>query len=91
MKQKTFRNLLELRKAQKILKLKLGRSYSQRVEPFIDVIKMVMKANNENEFEAIKRLKDDSEIYNQPGAALFFSSAVLEIVDEKYFKDLEKK
>ena len=90
MQQKTFRNLMELRKARKILKLKLRNSYNERVEPFIDVIKMVMKANNENEFEAIKRLKDDSEVYNQPGAVLFFSSALLEIIESKHFKDFKK-
>lgn len=89
--QSTFRNLAVLEQTRQEVKGYLLEDYNKRIEPFIEIINKVATANNINEFEALKLIKDNLEIYNKPGAAAFFSAALMDIVEEKRFADLPKE
>ena len=88
-KDNTFKNLQVLKTAQTTLRKQLGNKYVEKITPFFQVIKMVMKANNINEFEALKKIKETG-MYKNEGAPLFFAAAVIEITEEKHFSELVK-
>jgi hypothetical protein len=90
-KQTTFKNLSVLKEAQKTVKAELGAKYETIITPYIQIIEMVMKANNINEFEALKKIKDNTEIYKKIDSPLFFSSALIEITEGKHFAGFKEK
>lgn len=57
---------MQLRKSRNILRAELKNNYKSKVQPFIDIIRMTMNANDENEFEAIKRIKAQFCSLQQP-------------------------
>lgn len=81
----TFQNLSLLKKEQLSVKQQLGVKYEETVKPFYDIIQMVMKANEENEFQAMKRIKENLDIYKKPDAPLLFTAALIEITEGKHF------
>ncbi len=90
MHKNTIQNLQILQAAREDLMKKLKTEYTDKVIPFIQIINKVMKARELNEFEAVSFIKDNLSIYNEKGAPLFFSAALMEIVEEKNFKELRK-
>ena len=81
----TFQNLSLLKKEQLSVNQQLGVKYEETVKPFYDIIQMVMKANEENEFQAMKRIKENLDIYKKPDAPLLFTAALIEITEGKHF------
>lgn len=90
-KQTTFKNLSVLKEAQQSVKAELGDKYETIVTPYIQIIEMVMKANSINEFEALKMIKEKTEIYKKVDAPLFFSAALIEITEGKHFAGFREK
>lgn len=90
MAQNTFQNLQVLHQAQLQVKKELGQKYDGTVTPFITIIVQVMKAKECNEFEALKHIKENLSIYNQPNAPRMFSAALMEVTEEKNFSELKK-
>lgn len=84
-KQKTFSALSVLKATQESVKSDLGDKYPELVAPYVEIIEMVMKANNINEFEALKKIKDTLPVYKKVDAPLFFSAALIEITEGKHF------
>ena len=84
-KKGTFANLQVLKETQDTVCAQLGAKYNEVVAPFVAVIQMVMKANNENEFEAMKRIKDKTNFLNKVDAPPLFASALMEITQSKHF------
>lgn len=84
-KQTTFRNISVLKEAQQSVKAELGDKYEELVAPYVKIIEMVMKANSINEFEALKKIKEELAIYKKVDAPLFFSAALIEITEAKHF------
>ena len=82
---KTFKSLQVLKETQKSVKEQLGGKYDEVIAPYIEIIQMVMKANGINEFDAMKKIKDDLDIYKKEDAPLLFSSALIEITESKHF------
>lgn len=82
----TFKDLSLLKKAQEDVKTQLGNKYEKTVAPFIDIIQMVMKANNFNEFAAMKKIKEELPLYKKPDSPFLFSAALIEITEEKHFQ-----
>lgn len=90
MAQTTFKNLAKLKEVQKTLKTTLGKEYTNKIQPFVDIISKVMEANTINEFEALKMIKEETSIYKTEHAPLFFSAALVEIVEAKHFNELKE-
>ena len=90
-KQTTFKSLTVLKEAQQSVKADLGDKYEELVAPYIQIIEMVMKANSINEFEALKKIKEELEIYKKVDAPLFFSAALIEITEGKHFVGFKEK
>lgn len=89
--QNTFQNLQVLESARQGLIKKFGmKDYLEKVTHFVNVLVRVMNANSINEFEAAKKLQEETSFFDKPGAPLFFSAAVMEITEEKNFKGLRK-
>jgi hypothetical protein len=88
-KQKTFENLSILKKEQLSVKQQLGEKYEATIKPFFDIIQMVMKNNEENEFQAMKRIKENLPIYKKADAPLLFTAALIEITEAKHFQGFE--
>lgn len=84
-KQTTFKSLSVLKKAQQSVKSELGDKYEKLVAPYIQIIEMVIKSNSINEFEALKKIKEELTIYKKVDAPLFFSAALIEITEAKHF------
>ena len=84
-KNQTFKNLAVLKAAQENVKKELGDKYEELVQPYIEIIGMVMNANSINEFEALKKIKEELAIYKKVDAPLFFSAALIEITEGKHF------
>ncbi|MFA9191139.1 hypothetical protein AAGV28_07120 [Flavobacterium sp. FZUC8N2.13] len=85
-KQTTFKSLQELKEVQESVKNQLGEKYEEVITPYVQIIQMTMKANNENEFQAMKRIKENLEIYSKKDAPLLFSAALIEITEGKHFE-----
>ena len=90
-KSNTFKNLAILKDAQKNVKSELGDKYEELVQPYIEIIGMVMQANSINEFEALKMIKEKLPIYKKTDAPLFFSAALIEITEGKHFAGFNEK
>lgn len=90
-KSNTFKNLAILKDAQKNVKAELGDKYEELVQPYIEIIGMVMQANSINEFEALKMIKEKLPIYKKTDAPLFFSAALIEITEGKHFAGFNEK
>ena len=86
---KTLNNLQVLKDAQTLLKAKCKEKYEERVQPFIDIIEMVSRNRQVNEFEALPIIQTLS-IYEREGAELFFGAALMEIVEVKNLKGVTK-
>ena len=90
MENNTLINVQVLKTTQQEVKKQLGHKYAKTVESYVTLITMVMQANSINEFEALKKIKDNLSIYKKAGAPLLFSAALIEIMEAKHFKELEK-
>lgn len=86
---KTISAVHVLKTTQINMKQKFGNKYAELIEPFITIIDMVMKANAINEFEAMKKIKDELPVYKKPGADLWFASALYEIIEATRFAELK--
>lgn len=84
--QKTFRNLQILEAARNTAKELLLDRYDEVVKPFTHIIDTVAKANNENHFEAMKRIQDNTDLADDPEKKITFAAALMEIVEEKNLK-----
>lgn len=84
-KSKTFSSLQVLKQTQESVKAQLAEKYEAVIFPYVQIIQMTMKANGENEFSAMKRIKENLEIYNKKDAPLLFSAALIEITEGKHF------
>lgn len=84
--QNTFRNLQILENARNTAKDLLLDKYDQAVRPMMKTIEMVATANNENHFEAMKRIQDQSDLSDAPEKKVIFAAALMEIVQEKNLK-----
>lgn len=83
---KTFQNLQVLEEARVAVRLTLKSEYFEKVDPYVAIIKKVMKANNENHFEAVERIRK-TDLMAKPEYKIIFSAALMEIVDEKNLGD----
>lgn len=84
--QRTFRNLQILENARNTAKELLLDKYDEAVKPLIKTIEMVATANNENHFEAMKRIQDQTDLSDAPDKKIMFAAALMEIVEEKNLK-----
>lgn len=82
----TFQNLQVLEEARTAARLNLKSDYESVVKPFITIIQTVMKANNENHFEAVARI-EKTDLMQEPEKKIIFASALMEIVDERNLGD----
>lgn len=90
-KSNTFKNISVLKAAQESVKTELGDKYEELVQPYIQIIEMIMNANSVNEFEALKMIKEKLPIYKKTDAPLFFSAALIEITEGKHFVGFKEK
>lgn len=90
MKDNTFSNLQVLKTTQAEVKKTLGKKYVNAVTPYVKIIEMVMTANAINEFEALKKIKEELAIYKKEGAPLLFSAALVEITEQKHFVEFKE-
>ena len=90
MAQTTFQNLSKLKTVQKAVKETLGSDYKDTIQPFVDINAMTMRGNNKNEFEALKMIKEKTEIYKTEHGPMCFSAAVIEITEAKNFANLKE-
>lgn len=89
MSNKTFHNLTVLETARQTVREDLGKKYFEKVAPFAKIIFMVMKAQDTDKFTAMKVIKDTLPIYKQENAPLYFSAALMEIVEENHFQEFK--
>lgn len=79
----TFQNLQVLEEARTAARLNLKSEYESVVKPFVSIIERVMKANNENHFEAVCRINTTTNMMVEPEKKIIFAAALMEIVDER--------
>lgn len=85
---KDFYNLLVLEQARETAKETLLHKYDEVIAHFIPIIQQVMKANDENHFEALKRIQDKTNLAESPEKKILFAAALMEIVEEVNLKPL---
>ncbi len=83
----TFRNLAVLEQTRTIVKQELGEKYIETIVPFAKIIQKVMQANQIDCFTAMKKIKDTTTLYDKKNASALFSSALMEIVEDKMFSN----
>jgi hypothetical protein len=86
---KPFQNLLVLEQARETAKETFLHKYDETVAPFVRIIQQVMKANEENHFEALKRIQDKTDLAKEPIKKIIFAAALMEIVEEVNLKPLQ--
>ena len=80
---KTFKNLQILEEGRTAARLLCKGDYANTVAPFKSIIEQVAKANNENHFEAMKRMQDQTDLATEEEKKILFAAALMEIVEEK--------
>lgn len=83
---RTFRNLQILEEGRTTARLLCKGDYAETVKPFISIIEKVAEANNENHFEAMKRIQDQTDLASAEEKKILFAAALMEIVEEKNLK-----
>ena len=83
---KTFRNLQILEEARTMARLFCKGDYAEAVKPFISIIENVAEANNENHFEAMTRIQDQTDLATAEEKKVLFAAALMEIVEVKNLK-----
>ncbi|WP_298119363.1 hypothetical protein [Flavobacterium sp.] len=86
--QKDFQNLVVLDQSRETAKEILLDKYDETVAPFVRIIQQVMKANDENHFEALKRIQDKTDLATAPEKKILFAAALMEIVEEVNLKPI---
>lgn len=79
---KTFRNLNVLSQTRDTVMEILGPKYGEVVSGYIATIQMVMKANNINHFEAMKKIQDETKLSDTPEKKSLFAAALFELTEE---------
>ena len=79
----TFQNLQFLEEARTAARLNLKSEYESVVKPFVSIIERVMTANDENHFEAVRRINTTTDMMEEPEKKIIFAAALMEIVDER--------
>lgn len=82
----TFRNLQILEHGRIAARDLLKDQYFETVEPFKSIILKVAEANNENHFEAMKRINERTDMTQAEEKKILFAAALMEIVEEKNLK-----
>lgn len=82
----TFLNLQILEQGRTVARDLLKDQYFDTVEPFKSIILKVADANNENHFEAMKRINEQTDLAQAEEKKILFSAALMEIVEEKNLK-----
>ena len=83
----TFQNLQVLEEARTAARLNLKSEYESVVKPFVSIIERVMTANDENHFEAVRRINTTTDLMEEPEKKIIFAAALMEIVDERNLGD----
>ena len=83
----TFQNLQVLEEARTAARLNLKSEYESVVKPFVSIIERVMTANDENHFEAVRRINTKTDLMADPEDKIMFAAALMEIVDERNLGD----
>ncbi len=83
----TFQNLQVLEEARTAARLNLKSEYESVVKPFVSIIERVMTANDENHFEAVRRINTTTDMMEEPEKKIIFAAALMEIVDERNLGD----
>lgn len=86
----TFKNLQLLEATRTAVQNELGLDYENKVIPFVNIIQIVMKANDIDHFSAMSKIKNEVALYKEKKATLLFSAALMELVENKYFNGFEK-
>ncbi len=87
---KTLQSINLLKQVQTQVKEELGADYEKTIQPFVLIIEKVMTANGINEFDAMASIKSTLDLYKRKNGPPFFSAALVEIVEAKYFKGFRK-
>lgn len=82
----TFRNLQILEHGRTAARDLLKGQYFETVEPFKSIILKVAEANNENHFEAMKRINEQTDLAQAEEKKIVFAAALMEIVEERNLK-----
>lgn len=89
--QETFKNLLVLKQVQETVKGMLSTKYEETIAPYIEIIKKVMNSNGfESPFEALKHIKDNTDLMRFGNNGNFLISAVVDMTEEKHFSEIDK-
>lgn len=84
--QETFKNLLVLKQVQETVKGMLQSKYEETIAPYINIIKKVMESNGfESPFEALKHIKDNTDLLRLGNNGNFLTAAVVDMIEEKHF------
>lgn len=83
---KTFKNLQVLEEGRTAARLLCKGDYAETVKPFISIIEKVAEANNENHFEAMKRINEKTDLATADEKKILFAAALMEIVEDKNLK-----
>jgi len=86
-KLKTFTHLSILQQARETAQENLLDKYDESVRYFIETIQQVMNVNGIGHFEAMKLIQDKTELSDSIENKIMFAAALLEIVEDKYFKN----
>lgn len=86
---KTISNVLILSQTRDTVKELLQEKYESVIAPLITTIEMVMKANDENHFSAMYRIKNQTNLADTPEKQSLFAAALYEIIEEKNLKSLK--
>ena len=82
----TFQDIQVLKTTQKAVQDTLKGKYEENVMPFVKIIQGVMQSKELDVFEAMKLIKEEDAIYNRPNVPFLFTAAMVEIIEETYFK-----
>lgn len=80
---KTFRNLQVLEEARTMARLLCKSDYTETVKSFRSIIETVARSNNEDHFEAMKRINTSTDLAIEEEKKILFAAALMEIVEEK--------
>lgn len=83
-------HIKNLEDARDLVFMRLKEKYNEKIKPFSNIIFQVMNANDCDVFAAVEKIKNEMLIYKTPGAQLFFSCALIDIIEEKHYAEFKR-
>ena len=77
----TTERALKMKQCRVTAKKMLGDGYAERIKPYMEVVQLVMKANNTDAVNAVRKISEQKKLWKKKVNQVMYMAAAVEIID----------